>query len=266
MLVHTNFIEAGLWRYLFAVICLLIMTGKSLPSFSELKSNVRGVLIVGVAGLFAFNIFLFAGMKNSSAVNASLLISLSPIFTIFLSCLFFHTALQVQHVAGGAISFAGILYLLVKGDLKKLFEIQLAYGDVLILLATLISSFYHLWVKKYATHMNHLHFTFLTNVVCFISFAVVFPFCRSSDPMQLSVTYWVIAVVFGCFGTAFTYLFWNKGVAMIGAGKGGLFMNVVPLSTAVIGVLLGDTIRSFHMYSGTLIIAGLILSQFRRRG
>ena len=68
-----------------------------------------------------------------------------------------------------------------------------------------------------------------------------------------------------CFGTAITYFLWNKGLRILGASKAGLFMNIVPLSTAIITVLLGKELTQFHIISGVLIFIGLIFSQMKTR-
>jgi len=96
---------------------------------------------VGVIGLFGFNIFFFLGLMHTSAVNAALIVSLNPALTIFLSHKVLGTPLLRKHIIGIFISFLGVAYLLLKGDLSNLFELAFSYGDILILIANSSSNF-----------------------------------------------------------------------------------------------------------------------------
>ena len=129
----------------------------------------------------------------------------------------------------------------------------------------LLSAFYHIWVKKYAISISNQHFTFFTNLVCLVSFILITPFFITPHTFNLGCQFWVASISFGVFGTALTYILWNKGLRIIGANKAGIFMNIVPLSTAVIAVLLGKQLAAFHIVSGILIFSGLFISQIKAR-
>jgi drug/metabolite transporter (DMT)-like permease len=65
--------------------------------------------------------------------------------------------------------------------------------------------------------------------------------------------------LFGGVGTAVTYIFWNKGVQLIGAEKAGMFMNIVPLSTALISVVIGQSIGVSHLIAGIMILGSVFV-------
>lgn len=88
MLSSVHFMEIGFWRYLFAVVALVFYNGKSLPSWKTIKKNKKGVLFVGTFGLFSFNVFLFYGLVYTTPINASLILSLNPTATLFLTAIF----------------------------------------------------------------------------------------------------------------------------------------------------------------------------------
>lgn len=55
MLKSTVFLEAGFWRYFFGVLVLLFLTYKDFPNFRIFKTHQKGLLLVGIVGLFGFN-------------------------------------------------------------------------------------------------------------------------------------------------------------------------------------------------------------------
>lgn len=265
MLSSVHFIEAGFWRYLFGVIALGIYSRKSFPSWSLFKKHMKGILIVGVLGLFSFNILLFWGLKYTSSINASLIISLNPMITLFLASFFLKSSIKLNQLLGALFGIFGVIYLVSKGDLLHLNQVAFSKGDILVLLAMLLSAFYHIWVKKYGSNILNQHFTFLTNLVCFASFIIITPFFIEPRAIDYEISFWIASVTFGALGTAVTYILWNKGLGIIGASKAGVFMNLVPLSTALIAIVLGKELTTVHFISGIMIFIGLLVSQAKIR-
>lgn len=264
MLLTVTALEAGFWRYLFATLFIGFYTIKSMPSFKIVRAYSKGILVVGLAGLFGFNLLLFWGLQRSSALNASLLMSLSPLATLCMARLVFKTQVTAFQIWGACVSMLGVLYLLTKGTWANLLHLHYALGDLALVAAVLLSSCYHIWVKKYAEGIHVAQFTFLTNVVCFLAFATIFAFMPNPGLFQYNIGFWMATLAFGAIGTGMTYMLWNKAVALTDATNVGFFMNLVPLSTAFIAVYLGDTITTVHMISGFLIFLGIALSIFKK--
>lgn len=265
MLVTVKPMEAGFWRYLFALIFIGIFSLRSLPSFKEVKAHALGILLVGLLGLFGFNVFLFWGVAYSSALNASLLMSLSPIATLYIARVVFKTPVTASQMWGACLSVLGVLYLISKGNWANLLHIKYALGDLALIVAVVLSSCYHVWVKKYAQGMDSGQFTFLSHILCFGAFAMVFTLNTKAESPHYDVGFWRAAVCFGVMGTGMTYQYWNKALVYVDATKAGFFMNLVPLSTAIVAVCTGEAITTVHLISGLLIFLGIMLALFKDR-
>lgn len=264
MLLTVQPIQAGFWRYLFALLFLGVATIKSLPSLEEIKAYGTGILMVGLLGLFGFNVLLFWGVEYSSALNASLLMSLSPVVTLYMARVVFKTPITAFHLWGACLSVWGVLYLISKGSWSNLIQMHFALGDLALIAAVVLSSCYHVWVKKYAQGMDNAHFTFLTNLVCFGAFALVCAGTTKFEALQYGFGFWLAAIAFGAIGTGMTYICWNKALALTDPNKAGFFMNLVPLATVQVSIGLGETITSVHLIAGFLICSGIVLALFRR--
>jgi drug/metabolite transporter (DMT)-like permease len=265
MLQTVGSIEAGFWRYLFGVVLLVVATNITRISLDDIKNNLTGILLVGGIGLFGFNMFFFWGLSNTSAVNAALIISLNPALTLILSNRILKTPLTGKSMIGIVIALFGVLYLMTQGNFYNLQQLRFGLGDILILIANVLFALHHVWVKKYSTGISINVFTTLTNAVCMIGFLIVAVFTGMKDITTYPSSFWLSVIGIGCVGTGVAYLLWNKAIKDIGADRGGVFMNVVPLSAAALSVLFGEHLYFYHFISGLIILTGVTLT-LKRRG
>lgn len=261
MLTDSSFVEAGFWRYVFGVLTLLVISFKTLPKPSLFLVEWKGLLLVGVIGLFGFNICFLLGMLYTSPINASLIVGLTPAMTLISSYFILKTAITKNEVIGMTISFLGVAFLLSKGNLNNLLQLAFSKGDILIFIANVVFSLHNVWVKKYAGVFSNVHFTIFTNTICLLGFACILPFATPASSITHDTYYWLSAVGIGCFGTGLAYLAWNKGVALIGASRSSIFLNFVPVSAGVAGIFFGEQIFGYHYLSGLIIIIGILITQ-----
>ena len=63
------------------------------------------------------------------------------------------------------------------------------------------------------------------------------------------------------FPSFFAYLFFNRGVELIGAASTGQFLNILPVMGAALAMLfLGEQLYIFHMAGIALIFAGIFVA------
>ncbi len=265
MMKYTSPDIAAFWRYFFGVGTLLLLSFSSFPSWQKIKVNWKGLLLVGFVGLFGFIYFFFQGLRYTSEMNGALIIALNPATTILLVFLFQGTKPTQQQTLGIFLAFIGVAYLLSKGDFQTLKHIDFNKGDVYFLIANLCFALQNIWIKKYMGDLGNLHFTTLTNLCCLLGFVPLL-FIGGDFPMrELPFEFWVSGIVMGVFGTALAYFSWNYGIARLGAAKGAVFLNAVPLFVALFALLFGAQLFPYHMVSSLLIILGLVLVQLSRK-
>ncbi|MDW3652771.1 MAG: DMT family transporter [Bacteroidia bacterium] len=259
MLSEVRFIEAAAWRYIFGVLPLFFLAYKQLPSWTAIRENLKGILLIGIVCLFGFNIFFFIGLKYSSAINGSLIISTAPMLTILFSSSMLKTPLERKHIIGTVISLFGVLYLILKGNLLHFTQLNFSISDILLLVASTLFALQNVWIKKYGAAISNINFTLLTNFLCLLSFLIVLPFVGMEEVSTYSISFWFSAIGIGFFGTAVAYYFWNEGIKISSANQAGIMLNVVPLSTAIFSIILGEELFMYHLISGLLILVGVIV-------
>lgn len=260
MLQEVKFIEAGFWRYIFGVAPLLFMAFSSgLPKWEQIKQNLKGIILVGVICLFGFNMLFFTGLNYSSAINGALIISSTPMLTLLFSRIILKTPLTKNHILGVIVSLIGVLYLILRGDILGFANINYSIGDLLLFAAAILFALQNVWVKKYAGVLSNINFTFLTNLLCWLSFAILLPFAGTENIANYSNSFWLSALGIGFFGTSVAYYFWNEGIELSSANQAGIMINVIPLSTAIVSVFLGESLYLYHLISALLILLGVFI-------
>ncbi len=263
MLAYVSPEATALWRYFFGVLVLLLLSLGNIPTWSSIRKNSKGLLLVGISlGVFIW--FFFQGLNYTSEMNGALLVSLNPALTLLLLVIFKSHKIKPQEVLGIIIAFAGVAYLLTKGNLVQLLTMEHNFGDLIMLAGVLVFAMQNIWVKEYAHQLGHLIFTFYTSLICLVLF-IPFLLIQEHPPLSsLPSGFWLPALGTGILGTALAYYCWNYGISKMGAAKAVVFINLVPLFAALFAILLGAEIFAYHGVSAVMIIAGLLLIQVKR--
>ena len=66
-------------------------------------------------------------------------------------------------------------------------------------------------------------------------------------------------------GTVLAYLFWNMGIAHLGAGRTSLFLNLVPVFAMLIGALLGTVPSEAQIIGGLVVISAVSIAMLPSR-
>nr|WP_280740169.1 EamA family transporter [Paenibacillus maysiensis] len=64
----------------------------------------------------------------------------------------------------------------------------------------------------------------------------------------------------GLFPSIGSFLFWNQGVKEIGPGKASITMNLMPIFTAILSVMIGQGLLISQIVGGVIVIIGMLLS------
>jgi len=264
MMESSSALVAGFWRYFIAVLVLLPILWKQLPSWKLVLRQSRLLLFVGIVGIFAFNYFFFIGLSATSAINAALIMSLNPALTLLLARIIWKQTITSAQGLGMVLAFLGVAVLISKGEPWNLSGLAMEPGDTYMWIANLAFAIYHLGVRQYTGTMKNLHFTFFTTLICCFCFLLIIQPYPLMEPTTYPAVFWYAAIGMGGPGTALAYFSWNRGSAGLGIGRAAVFMNTVPFFTSLFALLFGASLYLYHFWSGLLIIAGLLVIQWQQ--
>jgi len=231
-----------------------------------IRTRWRYLAFVGAIGGGLFNTLQYIALNHTTALNSLVLNSTGPIFIAMASFLIFRERLTLRQAGGMAVSMAGVLGIITKGDLNVLHELAFNNGDLLLLTGMATNGIYTALLRDRPA-IHWLSFLFMLFLV---SALVVLPFLmwEIASGARMEVTSFTLAAVayIAIFPSVVAYICLTRGVELIGANRSGIFLHMIPLFGALLAIgLLGEPLRAFHVIGFALILCGVALASRKGR-
>lgn len=257
-------------RLIIVLLVLLPLAWRGLaPRLRALERRDWAVLCgLGVTGGGLHMAMQWLGMHHTTATNATLYLSTSPIFILLLAHAFLHEQVAARQWAGVAISFTGVALIAAHGDLAALATLSFNVGDLLALGSMLLWAGYTVLLGKRSDALGTLQ---LLLVICTIGLASISPWVawELSCAMRPALTPpGMLAVVFSALGSLLlAYAGWSYVVARLGAARAGATMHLMPAIAVVLSMIFLDEYPIWFHFAGiALILAGVGLASTRGSG
>ncbi|MCA0757067.1 DMT family transporter [Paenibacillus sp. N4] len=222
------------------------------------------LLMAGITGTLINQLFYFTGLQESTAGNAALIIALSPIATTLLSRIFLKETITGQKLAGAVMALIGVVCIVLYGGK----ELGISHGDVYLLVAMLGMSVSLLFIRKLTTGMSSYEVTIYSTVIgtILMSPAVAVEAVNGDLHASHQVFMWALLVCVAVIGQGLAGFWWNSGIAVAGASMSAMFMNIPPFIAIIVShFVLGDPILLAQIGGGVLILAGVAITNLKRR-
>jgi drug/metabolite transporter (DMT)-like permease len=226
-----------------------------------LRAQLPLMVLLSATG-FAFNNALsYWALQYTQALNALMIQSSAPLFVALWSLTLFGVRLTWAQLAGIMISLAGVLTIILRGDLAALVSIQFNKGDVMFAGAVMSFGLYSaLMPRRPVTHpLSLIAFTIGCGALLLLPFSIWELSTGSTLKFDsLTVATLVYVVIFP---STLAYLFFNRGIALIGPNRAAPFLYLVPVfGSAMAILLLGEQPRLFHLVGYVLVLAGVVIA------
>ena len=226
-----------------------------------IRANLPILLFLGVLGVGAFNTLSYTGLNHTTALNALVLQSSGPILIVLACLIIFGDWISLRQGLGIATSLAGVLFIIARGDFMALADIELNSGDLLLLAAIVLWGLYTACLRK-RPPIHWLSFTAVTFAIGVLVNAPFFAWEHMSVRQMQLDTQTIAAIAYvSIFPSVLSYIFFNRGVELIGANRAGVCLHLVPLFGAILAIaLLGEEPRGTHFIGIALILTGVTLA------
>ncbi|WP_347489230.1 DMT family transporter [Desulfoscipio sp. XC116] len=219
------------------------------------------ILILGLTGVFAFNSLLYIGLKYTTAINATLINSFSPIVTIYCSWLFLKENIGYKQILGSFFAILGIIIIQSQGSPAVLYNLDFNIGDLIIFLNTFIWAIFTILGKNVMYSLSPMETTTYSTLAGL-------PFLFLASGWEISHTdialSWPIAagiLYLGVFATVLAFIWYYKGIQMVGVAKSANFYNLIPVYSIFLAVFfLQEQITPYHITGGFCVMLGIVLS------
>ena len=225
--------------------------------------RARLPLMIGLSATgFAINNALsYWALQHTQALNALLIQSSGPLFVALWSLALFGVRLTWAQLAGIALSLIGVLTIIMGGDLTALAGIRFNKGDIMLAGALMSFGLYSaLMPRRPVTHqLSLITFTTGCGALLLLPFAIweyATGFTLKFDTVTITTVIYVVV-----FPSALAYLFFNRGIALIGPNRAAPFFHLMPVfGSAMAILLLGEQPRLFHLIGYLLVLAGIVIA------
>jgi drug/metabolite transporter (DMT)-like permease len=230
-----------------------------------LRAHLPLMLFLSAIGFAFNNAISYWAMQYTEALNALLIQSSGPLFVALWSLILFGVRLTGAQLAGIAISLIGVLTIILRGDFAALASIAFNKGDVMFAASLVSFALYSALIpRRPVTHqLSLISFTTLCGALMLLPFSV----WEYSTGAVLKFDFLTLATLgyMLIFPSTLAYLFFNRGLALIGPNRAAPFFHLVPVfGSAMAILLLGEQPRLFHLVGYALVLAGVVIAA--RRG
>lgn len=224
------------------------------------------LLLLGLTGVFAYNVFFFYGLQHISAGRASLIVAGTPLVITVLAALFLKERLTRLKMAGVLISLVGAATVIANGHPASLFTGGFGLGEQALLGCVLSWSAYSLIGRSVLKSLSPLAAVCHSSIIGTVLLA--FPAAKAGTFAKLgaiSLADWTSLAYLGIGGTAIGFSLYYRGIKKIGASKAGIFINLVPIFSLLLSrMILGESLKPVVLAGGLLVLFGVSLTNYRR--
>jgi drug/metabolite transporter (DMT)-like permease len=229
-----------------------------------LRARLSLVMTLSATGFAFNNAISYWALQYTEALNALLIQTSGPLFVALWSLTLFGMRLTWAQLAGIVLSLAGVLTIILRGDLAALINIHFNRGDVMFAGAVVSFGLYSALVtRRPRTHqLSLITFTIGCGALLLLPFSIwEFSAGLTLKPDLLTAATLIYVVIFP---STLSYLFFNRGIALIGPNRAAPFLYLVPVfGSAMAILLLGEQPQLFHLVGFVLVLAGVVIASRR---
>lgn len=250
-------------RWLGVSLLLAIFAHRQLRhDWPVLRPHLFAVAALGIMGFATFNGLFYVAAHYTTAVNIGILQGSMPIIVLFGAFLAYRTRITGLQALGAVVTLAGVVVVGSHGSLERLAALKLNFGDVLMLIACALYAVYTIALRKRPPSSTIGLFA----VMAFASFLASLPMVAGEAALGQfqwpTAKGWLVVGLVTLFPSFVAQVFFIKGVELIGPGRAGIFVNLVPVFASFLAVVvLGEPFEPFHAAALALVLGGIWLSE-----
>ena len=250
--VMTTFLRIGLASLILFPYMVLKEGENWRPSKSELILGLQ----MGIIGMTFYHMFFFTALKYTSVTNASVINGSMPVITALLAWLFLKEKLTTRKIFYILLAFLGVILTITNWDLSVFTKMTFNRGDLLMLCGTISWATYGILIKKYSKDSSPIKLMAYALVVCTL---VVAPFAIREiviyNPLSMPLENYYSIIYMAVFPTVVGYTIQQKAIRDLGPSTAALFINLVPIFSILLSVIiLNEKVKPLTYVSGLIII------------
>ncbi len=217
------------------------------------------LFILGALGMVLYQSLAYYAAHSISAMFMGIFNSMLPLLTIIISIFVLRVIPTIGIALGTTLSLFGLIWLVSTGDPLSLLQHGLGRGELMMFLASVSYALYGVLTKHWSIPLPNWQSLYMQ-----IAFGVLLllPNFLLTKDVQLNANNIPLVLFAGIPASILAPYLWIQGVIKLGANTTSIFMNLAPVFTAIIAILvLHEKMHSYHLIGGSITLLGVILAQ-----
>jgi len=251
------------FRWISVWLILIPFTFKEIyKNLAYIKKNLLAIAFMGVITISTFNSVVYFALNYTQVINAVLVLAIIPAVTIVLSALMKVEKSNIFQIFGLILSIIGVGSIISNGDVQRIVSLSFNNGDLWMLVCVLSWALYSTLLKK-----NKFKLSQFSLIQIMVSVGVIFLipqyFYEQSIGLELNFNkaFFLILFYVVVFPAIVAYYCWQKGIEIIGPNRATMFIQLMPLFSAVMAIIIfKEKFELYHFVGATFIVSGIYLS------
>ena len=259
-------LSLNVFRWISVWLILMPFTYKEIyNNLHNIKKNWLIISFMGVITISTFNSVVYYALNYTQVINAVLVLAAIPAATIVFSSLMNIEKTNIFQLLGLFLSIIGIGSIISNGDIQKITSLNFNKGDLWMLVCVITWALYSTLLKK-----NKFQLSQFSLIQLMVSAGLLFliPQLLYEKSIGLEVNFnkafFIILFYVVIFPAIAAYYCWQKGVEIIGPNRASMFIQLMPLFSAIMAIIIfKEQFELYHFVGAAFVVSGIYLSNRR---
>lgn len=246
-------------RYIVAAIVLILLFRVRSEWTPIAPKDRKSLLIIGLEGHILYQVAFIVGLSMTTAGNAAVLLSTSPLWTLVLDARIHHEQIPGKMWIGMAISLIGIVLVVTGTGAKHQFGSQEMLGDLIALAAALLWALNIVLQKPVLVKYSPSQLAVMMNIMGAVGLSLcAIPSASTFSWGSVDWKCYTAAILSGALSIGIGNTVWSRGIRRIGPGRTSNFNNLVPVLALIISYFtLHEQLSVIQLVGAAITILGV---------
>ncbi len=255
-------ITLAVFRWAVATVALIPFVWRERwPIYRALRTQWPLMLLLAIVGFAPNTLISYLGLQGTTAIFVGLMNSIVPVMVVLIMAVWKRRQPRLLENVGLALSFIGVLTVLVHGEFRHLLALRMSGYDFLVLLGLAVWALYTVLLLSRPLYLSLTAFVFTASLLGLILIVpmLVGEWWVKGVP-SFSAREITLAMYIGLVPTLAAMLLFGYGVAQVGPVQAGIFTHLVPLFSALFAtVFIHESLYFYHGIGFLLVAGGAVL-------
>ena len=223
----------------------------------------RFVALMGALGFTGFNALFYTAAHHTTAINIAIIQGTIPVLVLVGSVWIYRTRITALQLLGVAVTLAGIVVIAAQGQLARLAAFVFNIGDVWMVIACLLYTFYALGLRRRPAVPAIVFFAATALVASLVSLPLLVAEVAMGYFIVPTTKGLLLILFIGLLPSYVSQLTFIRAVTLIGPARAGVYLNLVPIFGPLLAVLvLGEPLSAYHAVALVLVLGGIWIAEY----